>query len=483
MRDSNVLERREDPELAGLLLARLDRIPNWTLPKLYAGIIGIGFLFTFYDIFDINVSFIQSCMQLVPGCTPQSSADWIGLPVLMNLAGYVVGTLILSPLSDRLGRRDLLLVTMVLTGIGSALTAVVDSYGMFVAARALTGIGIGADLAIVNTYIGEMAPADGRARYTSMIFIFSAIGAVLGIWLGLWLTTPSTPLPLGLPFAVASPHFEYGWRAMYLIGGALALIGVLLRFQLPESPRWLVSKLRYEEAEDVVSEMEARAHAVSPLPPIPEVIPPPPPRDEAMPFSAVFHNRTYLMRTLLLVLMWFAAYITVYSFAAGFTTLLAALKYPPPEAGLITAIGTGGFVLCAVVAYAYGERMERKRWMPLAAAITLIGGVMIALGGNVFWLSVLGSIVVFFGFNVWVPIAYAWSIENYPTRARTTGFALVDGVGHLGGGVGLMVIAPMIPHLGVLASMLLIGGFLVLAAVIAQFGINTRSQLLDIISP
>ena len=473
----------ETAELPGRLLARLDRIPNWTLPKLFAGIIGVGFLFTFYDIFDINVSFIQTCIQLVPGCTPPSSANYIGLPVLLNLAGYVVGTLVLSPLSDRLGRRDLLLVTMVLTGIGSALTAVVDSYGMFVAARALTGIGIGADLAIVNTYIGEIAPSGGRARYTSLIFIFSALGAVLGIWLGLWLTTPPTPLPLGLPFAAAGPTFEYGWRVMYLIGAALALVGVLLRFQLPESPRWLVSKLRLVEAENVIAEMEARAHAISPLPPIPEIIPPPPPASEAMPFSAIFHNRTYRNRTILLVLMWFCAYITVYSFAAGFTTLLAAMDYPPPEAGLITAMGTFGFVLCAVVAYAYGERMERKHWTPLAAAITLIGGVMIALGGSVFWLSVVGSMVVFFGFNVWVPIAYAWSIENYPTRARTTGFALVDGVGHLGGGVGLIVIAPLIPHLGVLFSMLLISGFLVLAAIIAQFGIATRDRLLDDISP
>ena len=57
----------------GLLLARLDRIPVWALPRLFAFIIGIGFLFTFYDIFDINVSFIETCTQLVPGCTPRKA--------------------------------------------------------------------------------------------------------------------------------------------------------------------------------------------------------------------------------------------------------------------------------------------------------------------------------------------------------------------------------------------------------------------------
>ncbi|MCU4161885.1 MFS transporter [Acidiphilium sp. AL] len=467
----------------GVLMARIDRIPVWALPSLFAGVIGVGFLFIFFDIFDINVSFIETCSQLVPGCTPVSSAQYIGLPVLMNLAGYVVGALILSPLSDRFGRRDLLLITMVITGLGSALTAVVDNYTWFVAARAITGIGIGADLAIVNTYIGELAPRGGRARYTSMIFIFSALGAVLGIWLGLWLTTPATPLPLGLPFALAGKGFAYGWRVMYLVGAALAFIGVLLRFQLPESPRWLILRGRLDEAASVISDMEDRAHAISPLPPVPESVAPPPAADEAMPYSAIFRNAIYRKRTLLLLAMWFCAYITIYAFSAGFTTLLSALHYPLPEAGLITAIGTFGFVLCAVVAYAYGERMERKTWMPLGAAITLVGGILVALSGSVFWLGVLGSIIVFFGFNVWVPIAYAWSVENYPTRARTTGFALVDGIGHLGGGVGLIVIAPMIPHLGVLSAMLIIIGFLVLAAIIAQFGLTTRDRLLDDISP
>ena len=152
-------------------------------------------------------------------------------------------------------------MTMIITGLGSVLTAVVDNYAWFVAARTITGIGIGADLAIVNTYINEMAPRHGRARYTALIFLFSALGAVLGILLGLWLTTPATPLPMGLPFAIAGPGFEYGWRIMYLIGGALALIGVLLCFQLPESARWLIARGRLQQAAAVIDMMEHRASA------------------------------------------------------------------------------------------------------------------------------------------------------------------------------------------------------------------------------
>src|SRR5215472_14482717 len=89
---------------AAIITARLDRIPIWALPKLSIGIIGLGFLFTFFDIGDINVSFIQTCTQIVPGCLPQIASRYIGSPVLFNLIGYVLGALIFGPLADRFGR-------------------------------------------------------------------------------------------------------------------------------------------------------------------------------------------------------------------------------------------------------------------------------------------------------------------------------------------------------------------------------------------
>src|SRR5436309_5538172 len=243
------------------IIARQDRIPSWSFPYLFIAIIGVGFLFTFFDIFDINVSFIQTCVTLVNGCTPQTSAPYLALPLLLNLSGYVVGALILSPLADRFGRRDILLVTLIITGLGSLYTAFVGDYTNFIIARIITGIGVGADLALVATYINEVAPSNGRAKYTSLIFIMSSLGAFLGIWLGLWLTTPPANFPEGLPFAQATvqvvgklPQFAgNGWRIMYGIGALLALVGILLRFRLPESPRWLISQGRVGEADRIVT--------------------------------------------------------------------------------------------------------------------------------------------------------------------------------------------------------------------------------------
>jgi MFS transporter, putative metabolite:H+ symporter len=478
------LEDGASSSSAAAVIARQDRIPIWSLSYLFIGIIGVGFLFTFFDIFDINVSFIQSCVGLVPGCTPPTAAEYLGLPVLLNLVGYIIGSLILSPLADRFGRRDMLLVTLIITGIGSLYNTFVGDYTNFVIARTITGIGVGADLALVATYISEVAPSNGRVKYTSLIFIMSSLGSFLGIWLGLILTTPSTPFPLGVPFAVAGPGFESGWRWMYGIGALLAVVGILMRFQLPESPRWLISRGRTDEAEKIVSDMEHRAmRRLGSLPPVGSEL-----HinmgETRITYLELLSNPIYLRRTIILFLMWFAAFITVYGIGVGLTTILVSLGYPPPEAGLIVAIGTLGFIAVAVFDYGFGERLERKYWLPIAAVLTIIGGLIIALSGaGNFALAAVGSIILFIGFNLFVPMTWAWSAENYPTRARATGFALVDGIGHIGGGVGIIVIAPLIPSLGPVLTFLVLGGCLVVAAVIAQFGVATKERRLDEVSP
>jgi MFS transporter, putative metabolite:H+ symporter len=480
-----VVDQDTDARTRHGILARLDRIDVWSMPFVFVGIIGTGFLFAFYDVFDINVSFIQSCVALKHGCTPANAVTALRVPVVLNLAGYVIGALALAPISDRIGRRNMLLFTMGLTGLGSLYNALAPDYTQFVLARVITGIGVGADLAIVNTYVGEVAPRRNRARWISVIFIMSALGALLGIWLGLFLTTSPAPWPHGISFAQASPSFTDGWRWMYAVGALLALIGVLLRLELPESARWLVGQGRFEEADKVVGDMEATAAKHRPLGPIPDDIP----MDETTPesslaFGALFKNRTYTKRVIQLLAVWFLAYITVFGFSAGFTAMLTSLNYTPPEAGLITAVGAFGFLACALFAVAFADRLERKYWLPIGAAITVIGGVIVAEAGtSSLGIAFIGAAIVFFGFNIWVPMTYTLSTESFPTRARVTGFGMVDGVGHVGGGIGVLLIAPQIPHMSVLGAMMAIAGWLVLAAIVAQFSANTRGRHYEEISP
>jgi putative MFS transporter len=188
-------------------------------------------------------------------------------------------------------------------------------------------------------------------------------------------------------------------------------------------------------------------------------------------------------RIALLVTVWLIGYVTVYGFAAGFTSILTALGCKPPEAGVIVAVGVFGFIGCAAVSALWGDRLDRKLWLPIAAVVTLAGGAIVAAGGNDRTVAFIGAFVIFLGFNLWVPATYARSAENFPTRARTTGFGIVDGVGHLGGGIGVLLIAPLVPKMGTFAALSLVSGFLVVAAIIGMFGIETRNKRFEDVSP
>lgn len=479
----------------GQIIARLDRIPIWALSYLFIGIIGIGYIFTFFDIFNINASWIQTCFELnfFGNCAPmgppgtaafatavQNAANYEGPVVLINLIGYVVGALALSHLSDRIGRRNMLLITLVITGLGSLYNAFVSDYYSFAAARFLTGIGVGADLAIVNTYIGEAAPKTGRARYTSLLFILAGIGVFLAIWVAVFLTTPAAAFPYGIPWAI---NLAGGWRWMYGIGALLALLGILMRLGVPESPRWLISKGRTTQADSIVADMEHRAtKSMGTLPPVPQVISVPI-TQKAAPYSEIFKNSLYRNRTILLFVIWFLGYMTIYTVAAGATVILAAVGFPFPENNIIVAVGIIGFVIAGILAAFLGDKMERKRWLPIAAIITLIGALLVGSGTTNFTVAAVGITLIFLGMDFWVPITYTWVAESFPTRARATGFALADGGGHIGGGIGLIITAALITSLPLMGVMLTIAGFQILSAVVAQAGPKTTNKRLDEVSP
>src|SRR6185312_13375057 len=117
--------------------------------------------------------------------------------------------------------------------------------------------------------------------------------------------------------------------------------------------------------------MEKRASRKQTLAPVGADVPMPT-REPRAGYTEILSNPVYLRRVLLVLAVWSFAYVTVYTIAAGFTSVLSALGYIPPEAGLIAAIGALGFIACAIFAYFFSERLERKTWLPIGAAITLV---------------------------------------------------------------------------------------------------------------
>jgi len=468
---------------ARTLIGRLDRLPRSAVRYAVTGILGLGLFTVFYCNFDINVSFIQTCMAIKPGCTPANAAAAERLPVCLYLAGYICAGLLLAPLSDRFGRRRLVITVLSFAVVGSLITAVSQDFSVFVVGRALTGVAMGGLLAIGNTYIGELAPPGARARYTALTFVLCTVGAMLGIGLGLLLTTEPAPFPHGLPGALASPTFMTGWRWVYAIATLAAVLSVAAAFVLPESPRWLIEHNRVDDAEQVVGKLERRALRHGELTdPVPaDAVPEHETTSQA--YRELFSDGRYIRRALILASVWFFGYATVFAFSTSSTSILAGLHFAPPVAGMISAVGGIGFFAQGLFSARWSESLERRYWLPIGAALTVIGGVLVAvLGSDIGW-AFVGSFVIFFGFNVWVPPTFALSAESFPTRTRSAGFGLVDGLGTFGGMMGVLVVAPLVPHLTALQAMLLISAFLVVAAVIGQFTPRARNRTLETLSP
>jgi hypothetical protein len=158
-RSGQAQTRQAGSNRAAGILARQDRIEVWALPWFYLAIIGTGYFFTFYDIADIGFALPQIQTQF--GLTGNESTF---LALAIGLIGYAVGSIVIGSLADRLGRFRMLIVTIVLTAFGSFGDAASQSLTMLVVFRFITGMGVGADLNLVSTYIGEMAPARLRGR-------------------------------------------------------------------------------------------------------------------------------------------------------------------------------------------------------------------------------------------------------------------------------------------------------------------------------
>ncbi len=460
------------------VLARLDRVPRQAVSYAATGIVGLAMFVIFYCNFDINVSFLQTCGQIVDGCTPENAQAWLPLPVCAYLAGYVLGCLLIAPLSDRFGRRPVLAASVGCAALGSLVAAIAGDYATFTIGRAVTGIAMGAVLAVGNTYIGELAPHGARARYTATTFVLCTLGAMVGIGLGLVLTTHAAPFPEGMPVAFGLAN---GWRWIHWVAVIFGALAVAAALRLPESPRWLVEHGRLGDADAVVTRLEARSKEALPEPD-PSTVPPPVEQNRHA-YRELFVDPRYRRRALLLIAMWFTGYATVFSYSTGSTVVLTSLHFTPPVAGMISAAGGVGFFVQGLFSARYSEVLERRYWLPVGAAMTVLGAVIIALLGTDIGWALAGSFLVFFGFNVWVPPTFALSAESFPTRVRSAGFGLVDGIGVLGGATGVLVVAPLVPLLAPLPALLLVSSFLVVAAVFAQFTPRTRDRALEELSP
>ncbi|MCF3945959.1 MFS transporter [Acidiphilium iwatense] len=443
------------------LIARLDRLPLWPHSKLVLWVVGIGYLIAFFDI--TNVAFGLPVFSKVLHFTAGQQA----IPITASLIGYIAGSWLNSNFADMIGRKGGIMTATLLFTVGCIGTAFAVGIVSMVVGRFITGMGIGAEIAVISAYIGEMAPASVRGRYTGLASMFAMIG--LGI-------VPVIALML-------VPNFPWGWRAMFLLG-ALGGLTLFAFPWIPESPRWLLSKRRLAEAAAIIDAAEARAKAR-----IGDQLPPPievaaEVHMLGFPTTALF-RAPFVGRVVLLFLLWFIWYLGTYAWLGLGPTFFVARGYTLAHSIAFMLTSSIGYPLGSLLATALGDAFERKYSILIGMLVWTAGFVVIGVTGSstVIYVSVF-LLSVSNGF--FVPLMYALTAESFPTRARATGVSLTDGAGHLGGAIGpIMAIAiyswggSSVGFLAVFLFMALTG---LVTAMILPFTINATRKSLEVVS-
>jgi MFS family permease len=224
--------------------ARLDALPwcSWHWRVVFA--LGVAWVLDGLEV--TIVGSIGSVLERAD--TLALSAAQIGWAGSIYVAGAVAGALLFGRLADRLGRKRLFLLTLLVYMGATVATAFTNGFEAFALCRLLTGVGIGGEYAAINSAIDELIPARVRGRVNLAINGSFWIGAAIGAVVSLVLLDPR----------VLGPQ---GWRAGFLLGAVLAVAILLVRRLVPESPRWLIAHGRAAEAEAIVAAIEREAWA------------------------------------------------------------------------------------------------------------------------------------------------------------------------------------------------------------------------------
>ena len=402
---------------------RLDALPF--TPEHRRLLVGSGAGWAF-DAMDVGlISFVIAVLaeqwQLTDGQSSWiASAGFLGMAIGASLGGL---------LADRVGRRQVFAMTLLVYGVATGASALSWSVGSLIALRFLVGLGLGAELPVASTLVSEFAPPRIRGRVVVALEAFWAVGWTLSAIIGYFVV----------------PRGDAGWRWALALGALPALYAVVVRRGLPESVRFLESRGRHAEAERVVQRFEQSAGSVAPTTG-PRDGAPVPDRtgvtatltrertdtetDPAAPGMGAVWSPALRRRTGMLWLVWFAVNFSYYGAFIWLPTLLVASGFSLVRSFgytlIITLAQLPGYAASAVLVEKWGRRPTLVTFLVGSAASA---GLFAAADGSV-QVVVAGMLLSFFNLGAWGAL-YAVTPELYPTRLRGTGAGSAAAFGRL----------------------------------------------------
>ncbi|OZE96749.1 MFS transporter [Rhodococcus sp. 15-1154-1] len=437
---------------------RLDNLPMGKFHRRMIILVGLGM---FWDAFDNKLSAAVLASMLPTGF---STLQLNSLFLSFTFAGLAIGAAFAGWLSDRVGRGFAFQFNLGLFAVLALCAALAPNMEILIALRFLMSIGMGAEYVICYGMITEFIPRARRGRYLGILGFFGGLGVTVSAVLG-WLVIPT-----------------FSWRAMFVIGGVGALVAWWLRRSMPESPRWLESRGRYEEAEAVMQEIEKQNGTPNTLAdsssssdvastPVSE-------KAEWVPITVLF-SRPVVARTAM------ALFLTVICLF-GSNVITGWMPTFFVEQGLTVSRSLGfnaaimsGYVVGPLLCVLIADRIGRRNSI-------VIFGTLAAIFAGIYPFMQQPALIVVIGF---ILVAMAASFltmclgtvpEFFPTAFRFRGGGLTQTVGRVGLIFSPFIVLWLYSHFGIVGVILALSGLYVSATLMyAVARVDTSREALS----
>lgn len=386
-------------------------------------IAGLGWMF---DALDVGMlSFIIVALQKEWSLTTEQ-VGWIGS---INSIGMAIGALVFGVMADRVGRKNVFIITLLLFSIGSGLSAFTTSLALFLLLRLLIGMGLGGELPVASTLVSESVSADKRGRVVVLLESFWAAGWLIAALISYFI----------IP--------AYGWRIALLLSAVPALYALYLRMNLPDSPRY--TALERKQKPSILQNMKN------------------------------VWAKEYAKQTLVLWILWFCVVFSYYGMFLWLPSVMVMKGFSMIKSFEYVLIMTLAQLPGYFTAAWFIEKYGRKFVLVTYLIGTAVSAYFFGTAEELPLLLTSGIMLSFFNLGAWGGL-YAYTPEQYPTSIRGTGAGMAAAAGRIGGILGPLLVGYLVAagkDISIIFTIFTIA-IVVGAAVVLFFGKETKNTVL-----
>jgi MFS transporter, putative metabolite:H+ symporter len=388
------------------------------------GIAGMGWMF---DAMDVGMlSFIIAALKVEWELSP-GQMGWIGS---VNSIGMAVGALVFGLMADRIGRKNVFIITLLLFSIGSGISAFTTTFAAFLVLRFFIGAGLGGELPVASTLVSESVPAEKRGRIVVLLESF---------WAGGWLVA-----------AVISYFIipRFGWQVALLISAIPAFYALYLRIGLPDSPRFTAVKDKQK-----ISALQSIRNLFS---------------------------KNYRRQTVMLWIVWFCVVFSYYGMFLWLPSVMVMKGF--------SLIKSFEYVLIMTIAQLPGyftaawfiEKFGRKFVLVVYLMGTAVSAYFFGAAESTALLMTSGILLSFFNLGAWGGL-YAYTPEQYPTIIRGTGSGTAAAVGRIGGVLGPLLVGSLVTQQVPISTIFMIFCIAILIGALAVFFLGKETKNTELV--